>query len=239
MNKVSAADVQAVGGGCLFQGTPPDLLLVHGNFAGILEVQSSAFPGHMLDLLRAKPKVKRMVLLELRKPALEEWSRHCGRLAMQNPVTRQRCIEAGHLGVMFGRLSRNADPDVMRAWWTDERRQTHSELKRRHRAQPVTDIRQRIGFRKSVKGRDGSGLTVGERKVHDQLVSEGWEVYRGGWPDFFARHPDGRRMCVEVKSPTDSVRRPQVAMQDVLLEEFGLETKVVRVTNVVDDKEAA
>lgn len=60
-----------------------------------------------------------------------------------------------------------------------------------------------------------SGLTYSEALVYLDLVSEGYEVLRGGWPDLLALREDAH-MGVEVKHGGDKLNDKQVAMHGAL-----------------------
>ena len=71
-----------------------------------------------------------------------------------------------------------------------------------------------------------------ERQVADQLIADGWEVMKRGWPDFLA-YKDGKVRFVEVKPARSGkrawtdLRTTQLRMAEILFEAFGVEVEVM------------
>jgi hypothetical protein len=65
-----------------------------------------------------------------------------------------------------------------------------------------------------------------ERAVYVSLKKEGYEVYRGGWPDFLAVKDD-EPLFVEVKSLSDRLNDDQIMMSTALMT-LGFEFEVRR-----------
>jgi hypothetical protein len=75
-----------------------------------------------------------------------------------------------------------------------------------------------------------------EGKFADTARSNGWEVSKEGWPDFFCQHEDGRTMAIEVKpkSKKDGFRYALKASQIcrlAWLQSFGIDCFV----SIADD----
>jgi Holliday junction resolvase len=72
-------------------------------------------------------------------------------------------------------------------------------------------------------------ITDSERKVVESLNEKGYEIYRGGWPDFLAVNPKTRKaFFVEAKSNSDTLKVNQVHTHNLLLDFFHLHVTVVR-----------
>lgn len=72
-------------------------------------------------------------------------------------------------------------------------------------------------------------ITDSEKKVIEALNEKGYDVYRGGWPDFLAINSTTRNaFFVEAKSNGDTLRTTQVHMHNLLLDFFHLHVTVVR-----------
>jgi hypothetical protein len=61
-----------------------------------------------------------------------------------------------------------------------------------------------------------NGLTRSEHEVFMSYKKLGYNVLRGGYPDFLCHHPDGRHAFVEVKSGYDVLSERQSLMHDTL-----------------------
>lgn len=67
-----------------------------------------------------------------------------------------------------------------------------------------------------------------EKRCHDTLRRQGFEVLRNGWPDFLVLTPDWKRgFALELKRRHDSLRPEQERMHSALAR-FGVLTHVVR-----------
>lgn len=66
-----------------------------------------------------------------------------------------------------------------------------------------------------------------ERQAIERLESEGWTVYRKGWPDFLCVRDQELRL-IEVKAGVAQVSKAQANVFDVFKVFFGLEVEVYR-----------
>jgi hypothetical protein len=64
-----------------------------------------------------------------------------------------------------------------------------------------------------------------EKAVAERYESRGWTAIRGGWPDWLMVQTDGENVtdckCVEVKSPSGSLRYNQSIVRVVLEDQLG------------------
>lgn len=60
-----------------------------------------------------------------------------------------------------------------------------------------------------------------EQAFYDLAASRGYEVTKRGWPDFFCFDDTGRLMVVEVKKPTQFLRRDQAIILRALAQ-YGI-----------------
>lgn len=72
-------------------------------------------------------------------------------------------------------------------------------------------------------------ITDSEKRIIEFLNEKGYQIYRGGWPDFLAVNPTTRNaFFVEAKSNGDKLRTTQIHMHNLLLDFFHLHVTVVR-----------
>lgn len=70
-------------------------------------------------------------------------------------------------------------------------------------------------------------LTPRERYVYGQLLRNGYQIYRGGWPDFMVVK-EGKVRFIEVKATHDSVSKAQKRMHKAFRSFLKIEVNVVR-----------
>lgn len=75
-----------------------------------------------------------------------------------------------------------------------------------------------------MKGLVGRSSNVRELEVAASLISKGFKVYKKGWPDFLAFHPETEEVIlVEVKyrhEPSAKLVGAQRAMREILSKKF-------------------
>ena len=65
-----------------------------------------------------------------------------------------------------------------------------------------------------------------EEKARQLALDKGYEVFRGGWPDFLLWNAkEGRAVFLEVKAKNDKLSRGQVRMH-AMLKKLGLNVQV-------------
>lgn len=69
-------------------------------------------------------------------------------------------------------------------------------------------------------------MNKNERRIHDELQREGYEVFRGGWPDLLTIK-DGVVRLIELKTPSDKLSQRQVKLHGALKRGLGLTVEVM------------
>jgi len=74
-------------------------------------------------------------------------------------------------------------------------------------------------------------MNKNEQRIYDALRKDGYEVFRGGWPDFLTIK-DGVVRLIELKTPFDKISARQAKMHEALKRGLGLDVEIMRIETV-------